>query len=177
MHDEVEVLLPHCRVREVVGVQDMAVVVEVGRYHAVGEHVSRRVDAQRVMLVEEVLVLEVVQRGEHGAVLQVVAVKHGNRVGEDGALHGVLAVLVVVEVEEVVRGALQHGQVHVGAGYVDPCVDVGILLLERDKIDGVLHAVVGRVLRRLLHHGFRRAPHLLGHAVELRPGQRHGPAV
>ena len=176
MHDEVEVFLAHRRIGEVVGVQDMAVVVQVGRDNAVGERMPRRVDIQRVMLVEEVLVLEVVQGGEHGAVLQVVAVEHRHGVAEigvvgqlgvDGSLDGVVAVFVMVEVEEVVRGALQHREVHIGAGNVDPRVDIGVLLLQRREVDGVFHPVVGGILCGLLHHRFRRVLHLLGHAVEL----------
>ena len=134
----------------------MAVVVLVGGNHTVGEDVPVGVEVHVLVGVEEVFVLEAVQRGEHGSLHQVVPVNHRDGVGEvslvcqlrvDGALLGPFAVLVVLQVERVIGRVLHHRVVHIGAGDVDPGVDVGVLQAKRCEVDGVFHPRVRGILR------------------------------
>ena len=134
----------------------MTVVVLVCGDDAIGEDASVGVDVHVLVGVEEVFALEAVQRGEHGSLHQVVPVDHRDGVGEvspvcqlrvDGALLGPLAVLVVFQVERVVGGMLHHRVVHIGAGDVNPGVDVGVLQAKRREVDRVFYPRVRGILR------------------------------
>ena len=100
------------------------------------------------------------QRGEHRVVHDVVAVQHGDGIGEVGrvrhlgkhrAFDGRLAVAVMIEVEEVVSRPLEHGKVDVRVRHVEPRVDVGALPAQRLKVDRILRRLVRRRVVGALH--------------------------
>ena len=77
-----------------------------------------------------------------------------------GAVRIVLAILVVIEIEQVIHRALQQGRIDIGARDIEPGVNVGILLDQWSKIDGIIRQLV--VLRLDLGRGLARRAHLLG---------------
>lgn len=160
----IEIFLQNAPLREVEGIQDVAVVVDVGTDNAVGEYLGGCVNVHRVVLLEELGVFEVMQRAEHNArVVHRVAIEHGHRIGEllvvlhlgiDSALGSVFLMIVMVKIEAVVIGVLHDGVVHIGPRDVDPGIDIGVFRHKCCEINGVLHAVVRRhVLRRVVSHG------------------------
>ena len=122
----------------------MAIVILIGRDNLVRQNMARRVDIELAVLVKEVRVLKVMQVVEHAAVHMAVDHRDGIakvarvcHLAKRRAVGVVLAVLVVVQIKQVVRRALQQGRVDIRTRNVEPCIDIGILLNERCKVDGL----------------------------------------
>ena len=127
----------------------MAVVILVSRDNLVLQDMAGRVDEELGILVKEVRILKVMQVVEHTTVHMSVDHRHGiakvagiGHLAKRGAVGVVLAILVVVQIKQVVRRALQQGRVDIRTRNVEPRIDISILLNERSEVDGVVRQLL-----------------------------------
>ena len=154
-----KVLLAHRGAVKVKGIEDVTAIVLVGRDHLIRENVPGRVHVERIILLEELGIFKVVQRGKNA--IHIVAVNHRDRIGkilsvgelrERTANRTVVAILIMIEVERIVERTLLNGRVYLRTGNIEPCVRFNVLAPQGRKVNWVIGELLLFHCHRILGH-------------------------